>query len=111
MGFFIFLMLAIFAVIVIGSLLGLALSIILTVIVWMLAGMFTGRLLRGRGYGPVGDVLLGLIGGFVGSFVLRLIGLNWLSNIWLIGNILVGVIGAVLFVYGIRVIGNQDFAG
>lgn len=110
MGFFLFLIVAIVAVVVVGNLLTWGIGLILTVIAWMLAGMFAGRLLRGRGYGPVMDVLLGLVGGVVGSFVLRLLGINWVDDIWLIGNVLVGIIGAVVFVYAIRLVGNQNFA-
>lgn len=109
MGFILFLLLAVVAVFVIGNLLTWGIGLILAVISWMLAGMFAGRLLRGRGYGPAMDIVLGLIGGFVGSFVLRLIGINWVDNIWLIGNVLVGIIGAVVLVYVIRFFGNQNF--
>jgi uncharacterized membrane protein YeaQ/YmgE (transglycosylase-associated protein family) len=108
-GFILFLVLAVVAVFVIGNLFAWGIGLILAVISWMLAGMFAGRLLRGRGYGPAMDILLGLIGGFVGSFVLRLIGINWVDNIWLIGNVLVGIFGAVVLVYAIRFLGNQNF--
>jgi len=110
MGFFVFLIMAVAAVLVVGSLLKVALGLLIAIVLWMLAGMFAGRILRGRGYGPVMDVLLGVVSGFVGSFVLRLIGLAWIGNIWLIGNVLVGMIGAILFVYIIRVVGDQSFA-
>ena len=110
MGFFIFLFLAVVAVLVVGSLLKVALGLLIAIVLWMLAGMFAGRILRGRGYGPVMDVLLGVVGGFVGSFVLRLLGLGWIGNVVLIGNVLVGMIGAIIFVYIIRVVGDQSFA-
>ncbi|MBZ0287261.1 MAG: hypothetical protein K8I30_06580 [Anaerolineae bacterium] len=110
MGFFIFLFLAIVAVMVLGSVLKVGLGLLVAIVLWMLAGMFAGRFLRGRGYGPVMDVLLGLVGGFVGSFVLRLIGLGWIGDVVLVGNVLVGMIGAIIFVYIIRVIGDQSFA-
>jgi uncharacterized membrane protein YeaQ/YmgE (transglycosylase-associated protein family) len=86
------------------------LGLIIPVIFWMLAGMFTGRLLRGRGYGPVGDVALGLVGGIVGSIVLGAVGLGGIGNIWIAGNIIVGVIGAVILVTVIRAIGDKNFA-
>ena len=62
MGLFVFLIIAILAVLLFGSLLGWAIGLILAVISWMLAGMFAGRLLRGRGYGPMADIVLGLVG-------------------------------------------------
>jgi uncharacterized membrane protein YeaQ/YmgE (transglycosylase-associated protein family) len=109
-GLFVFFILAALAVVILGTVLKLAAGLIVTIILWMLAGMFAGRLLRGRGYGPTMDILLGLVGGFVGSFVLRLIGFAWVGDIWLIGNLLVGIIGAVVFVYAVRLIGDQNFA-
>ncbi|MBC8170470.1 MAG: GlsB/YeaQ/YmgE family stress response membrane protein [Anaerolineae bacterium] len=109
MGFILFLVLAVVAVFIIGNILTWGIGLILVVISWMLAGMFAGRILRGRGYGPATDIALGLIGGFVGSFVLRLIGINWVDDIWLIGNVLVGILGAVVLVYVIRFFGNQNF--
>jgi uncharacterized membrane protein YeaQ/YmgE (transglycosylase-associated protein family) len=110
MGVFFFLILAILAVVVLGNVFAWGVGLVVALISWMLAGMFAGRILRGRGYGPMMDILLGLVGGIVGSFVLRLIGVNWVDNIWLVGNILVGIIGAVVFVYAIRFLGNQSFA-
>src|SRR3982750_4653228 len=98
MGIVIFFILAFAALWVISAVFHVALALLLPAILWMLAGMFAGRILRGRGYGPIMDVLLGVVGGFVGSFVLRLIGLAWIGNVWLIGNVLVGMIGAIVFV-------------
>ena len=110
MGFFVFLFIAIVAVLALGSLLHVAFGLLIAIVLWMLAGMFAGRILRGRGYGPIMDVLLGLVGGFVGSFVLGLFGLGWVGNIVFVGHILVGIIGAILFVYLIRLIGDKSFA-
>lgn len=110
MGVFLFLILAVIAVVVLGGVLKLAAGLIVALVLWMLAGMFAGRLLRGRGYGPTMDILLGLVGGLVGSFVFRLIGASWVGNIWLFGNLIVGIIGAVILVYTIRFLGNQNFA-
>lgn len=85
-------------------------ALIIPVIVWMVAGMLAGRLLRGRGYGPIGDVLLGLTGGAVGMVVLRAIGLGGLGNMFILGNIVAGVVGAVILVYVVRLIFDSDFA-
>ena len=46
-----------------GDLIGFVIRLLL----WMLAGTLAGRLLRGRGYGLLGDILLGLAGGIVGE--------------------------------------------
>jgi uncharacterized membrane protein YeaQ/YmgE (transglycosylase-associated protein family) len=79
------------------------------VIAWMLAGMLAGRLLRGRGYGPVMDVVLGLAGGVVGTLALSLLHLGWVNDVWIVGNILVGIVGAIILIYILRLLGNRDF--
>ncbi len=87
---------------------------VLNCIVWLIvggiAGTLAGRLLRGRGYGPLGDVLLGLIGSVVGGLLLGLLGLRlaWLPGIC--ANIVVAIIGAVAFVWLMRLFLDKDFA-
>lgn len=110
MGAVVLLILAVLAVIALIGVAKLTVGLLLTLLVWMLAGMFAGRLIRGRGYGPLSDILLGLIGGVVGSFVLRLLNLGWVGDIALIGDVLVGVVGAVIVVYLVRLLGNRRFA-
>lgn len=107
MGVIIFLILVFLALLVISTVFKIALALLLPAFLWMLAGMFAGRLMRGRGYGPIGDIILGLVGGMVGSLVLGLVGIH-LSGI--IGSVIVGTIGAVIFVYIVRVVGNKQFA-
>lgn len=94
----------------VSLLLNIAFALLIPLVIWMLAGMFAGRIVRGRGYGIVADVGLGLVGGIVGSAVLRVVGLGWLGDIWLVGSVLVGVLGAVLVVYLVRLFGRKDFA-
>jgi uncharacterized membrane protein YeaQ/YmgE (transglycosylase-associated protein family) len=106
----VFFIVIILAAMFISAAANLTFGLIIPLIAWMLAGMFAGRLLRGRGYGPIGDILLGIVGGFFGSLVLRLLGLGWIGGIWIIGNVVVGIIGAVLFVYLMRALVTRDFA-
>ena len=87
---------------------GLTLAVIIPIVLAMLTGMFAGRLIRGRGYGPMGDVLLGLAGWFVGTIVLSMLGVGTSGG--LVG-ILVGVIGAVILIGLVRLFGDKNFAG
>lgn len=75
------------------------LGILLAVILWMFIGNIAGHMIRGEDYGVAGNIALGLMGGIFGSFLLRLIGLGFILNIWILGQIISGVIGAVLLVY------------
>ncbi|MBI1276903.1 MAG: GlsB/YeaQ/YmgE family stress response membrane protein [Anaerolineaceae bacterium] len=80
---------------------------LLPALLWMLAGMFAGRIMRGRGYGPIADILLGLAGGIVGRWLFGLLGVSIGSG--LIASLVVGTIGAVVLVGLGRVLnGNRQ---
>ncbi len=40
------------------------------IVVGLLAGWLAGHLTRGRGFGCLGDILLGIVGGLIGGYVL-----------------------------------------
>ncbi|MBN1963324.1 MAG: GlsB/YeaQ/YmgE family stress response membrane protein [Anaerolineae bacterium] len=82
------------------------LSCILWLIVGGVAGTIAGRLLRGRGYGLVGDVVLGLIGSVVGGMLFSLVGIN-LGG--LCGELVAATVGAVVLVWVLRIFVRQDF--
>ncbi len=72
-------------------------SIIGWIILGLLAGWLAGKIMRGSGYGFLGDVLLGLLGAVVGGWVtgallgVDVTGLN-------IPSLIVAVLGACLLV-------------
>jgi uncharacterized membrane protein YeaQ/YmgE (transglycosylase-associated protein family) len=49
------------------------------------------------GYGPLMDIVLGIVGGIVGGFLLSLVGLS--SSGGIIGDIVVATIGAVFLIW------------
>ena len=81
------------------SMFGGILNIIVAVILWMFIGNIAGHIIRGEDYGVAGNIALGLVGGIVGGFLLRLVGLGFVLHIWLLGPIVAGVIGAIITVY------------
>lgn len=68
-------------------------NLIISLLVGLIAGWLAGNFVKGRGYGLLGDTLLGLIGGLVGGLLFGLLGLES-SNI--IGAILIFFAGAVV---------------
>ena len=97
MGIVIFFIIAFVALVVISAVFKVALALLLPALLWMLAGMFAGRIMRGRGYGPIVDIILGLAGGVVGRWLFGLLGVSVGSG--LIASLVVGTIGAVVLVY------------
>ncbi len=61
-----------------------------------LAGMLAGRILRGRGYGLLGNILIGLFGAYIGDSLFKTLELS--ASGW-IGELLVSTVGAVVFLW------------
>jgi len=68
-------------------------------LVGLVAGWLAGKLTRGSGFGVVGDIVIGVIGAFVGGFLFRLVGISAGGTI---GSIIVATIGAVVLVWVAR---------
>jgi uncharacterized membrane protein YeaQ/YmgE (transglycosylase-associated protein family) len=69
-------------------------------IVGLIAGAVAGSLVRGRGYGCLGNIVVGLIGSVIGGFIA-----NFFieGNFHFIGTIIVSIIGAVIFLTVVRI--------
>jgi uncharacterized membrane protein YeaQ/YmgE (transglycosylase-associated protein family) len=65
----------------------------------MVAGWLAGKITKGSGYGVLGDIVIGVIGAFVGGFLFRLVGIVAYG---LLGSLIVATIGAVVMVYIVR---------
>jgi uncharacterized membrane protein YeaQ/YmgE (transglycosylase-associated protein family) len=75
------------------------------IIVGGTAGFLAGQVIRGKGYNPVGNVLLGMAGFFVGSLLFGRLG-----QAGLCGAILVSFAGALVLILGVRLFLDKDFA-
>lgn len=82
-----------------GGMFGGVIKLLIAIVLWMFIGNIAGYMIRGEDYGVAGNIALGLVGGIFGGWLLRLIGLGGLLNIWLLGPIISGIIGAVVLVY------------
>ena len=74
------------------------LGLIVSLLVWGTSGYLAGKLLQGEGYGFLGNIVLGLVGGVVGSILVTIVGITGLVKVPFFGGILVGVLGSVVVV-------------
>ena len=51
-------------------------SLLVILFVGLIAGFFAGRIVRGAGFGVVGDIVIGIIGAFLGDWVLPQLGIH-----------------------------------
>jgi uncharacterized membrane protein YeaQ/YmgE (transglycosylase-associated protein family) len=72
------------------------------IIVGLIAGWATGRIMKGSGYGPIMDIVLGIIGAVIGGWIMTSLGVGLGGG--LIGSIIVAIIGAVILVWIVRLI-------
>jgi len=74
-------------------------SILIFIAIGILAGFIAGKLMRGRGFGLLGDLVIGLIGALLGSYLAGRVGLGGYG---LIGQIAVAVVGACILLFVVR---------
>jgi len=72
------------------------------IVIGIVAGWLAGKIMRGRGYGVLIDLLLGIVGSVLGGFVFGLLGLYAAG---LVGRLVVATAGAVLLIYIARRLG------
>ncbi len=72
-----------------------------SLIVGGIAGWLAGQFMKGSGYGLLVNIILGLVGGFVGNWVFGLVGLDATNTV---GRIICATVGAVLVIVVARAI-------
>ncbi len=78
-------------------------DILTWIIVGLVAGVLASVVMGGTGYGLVGDIIIGIVGAFVGGWLFRQLGVSSpLSG--LPGTIFVAFIGAVVLLFGLRLL-------
>lgn len=70
-------------------------AIISWLVVGLVAGWLSGQIMKGSGFGVVGNLVLGVIGAVVGGVLFRLVGLGPTN---LIGSVIAATVGAIVFV-------------
>jgi uncharacterized membrane protein YeaQ/YmgE (transglycosylase-associated protein family) len=76
-------------------------------LLWILVGLISGavaaRVVAGRGFGCVADIVVGIVGAFIGGYLLALIfGANTTVGFW--GSIIVAFIGAAALLAALKLL-------
>ncbi len=69
------------------------------IVIGILAGWLAGKIMRGRGFGVLMDLLIGIVGSLLGGLVFGVLGL-YASG--LIGSLVVATAGAMMLLYLVR---------
>jgi uncharacterized membrane protein YeaQ/YmgE (transglycosylase-associated protein family) len=79
-----------------------ATAIILWLVIGLVAGFLASVVMRGGGYGVVGDIIVGIIGAFLGGWLFSLLGVS--AGGGLVGSIIVAFIGACILIAILRAV-------
>jgi uncharacterized membrane protein YeaQ/YmgE (transglycosylase-associated protein family) len=72
------------------------------ILVGLIAGWLAGVLVKGGGFGVIGDIVVGILGALLGGFLFRELGIGRGSGLgW---NILVATAGAVVLILVLRLV-------
>jgi uncharacterized membrane protein YeaQ/YmgE (transglycosylase-associated protein family) len=71
-----------------------------TVIFWLIfgaiAGWLAGKIMRGGGFGVLGNIVVGIVGAMIGGSLFRMIGLPPVGTL---GSLISAVVGACVLLY------------
>ena len=76
-------------------------GLIIFLIIGAIAGWLAGVIMKGGGFGMIGNIVVGIIGGVVGGFVFGLLGI---SAGGLIGSTITATAGAVILLFIVSLI-------
>jgi uncharacterized membrane protein YeaQ/YmgE (transglycosylase-associated protein family) len=76
-------------------------GLIATLVIGIVAGWIAGMLVRGRGYGIIMDLILGLIGAVVGRWIFNEAGIVVFGGL---GHLAMSTVGAVVLVAATHII-------
>jgi uncharacterized membrane protein YeaQ/YmgE (transglycosylase-associated protein family) len=71
------------------------------IIVGLIAGWATGKIMRGSGFGPLLDIIIGIVGAVIGGYIMSALGFAGGGTIY---TIAVAIIGACVLVALVRLI-------
>ena len=72
------------------------------ILIGLVAGWLAGQLVKGGGFGVIGDIVVGVLGALLGGFLFSSLGASLGGG--LLGSIIVATIGAVLLIFILRLI-------
>ena len=74
-------------------------TLLIILAIGAVAGWLAGVIMKGGGYGLLGDIVIGIIGAFIGGFLFGLLGI---SAGGLAGQIITATVSAIVLIFVLR---------
>ena len=77
-------------------------ELLVFLIVGAIAGWLAGQIVKGGGYGLIGDIIVGIVGAYIAGFLFPRLGISLGAGI--VGEIISAAIGAIILLVVIRAV-------
>ena len=74
-------------------------NLLLFLVIGIVAGFIAGKIMKGAGFGLGGDLIVGVIGSFIGVWVFGLLNI---SSGGILGLLIAAIVGALILLYIVR---------
>jgi uncharacterized membrane protein YeaQ/YmgE (transglycosylase-associated protein family) len=79
-------------------------SLLVIILVGLIAGWLAGQVMRGSGFGLIGDLIVGLLGALIGDWLLPRLNIH--LGVGIVALIINALIGAIVLLLILRLIGG-----
>lgn len=76
-------------------------NIILFLLIGLVAGWMAGKIMKGKGFGLVGNLVVGVVGAFIGGFVFNALNIAFAG---IVGSLIAALVGALILLWVIGLI-------
>ena len=76
-------------------------NIVIFLCIGIVAGWLAGKIMKGSGFGILGDMVIGVIGAFLGSWLFGLLGITTWG---LAGTLITALVGALVLLFVVRLL-------
>ena len=77
-------------------------SLIVILFVGLVAGWLAGKIVRGAGFGIIGDIVIGIVGAFIASWLFPRLGIH--LGFGVVSKIIYSAIGAIILLLVVRLV-------
>jgi uncharacterized membrane protein YeaQ/YmgE (transglycosylase-associated protein family) len=82
-------------------------GLIVILVVGLIAGWLAGKVVRGNGFGLVGDAAIGIVGALIGDWIMHRLGVRLAPGF--IGLVIDATIGAIVLLLALRLVGASGW--
>jgi uncharacterized membrane protein YeaQ/YmgE (transglycosylase-associated protein family) len=82
-------------------------SLLVILLVGLVAGWLAGQVMRGSGFGLIGDLIVGLLGAFIGDWLLPRLNIH--LGVGIVALVINAFIGAIVLLLILRLVGGRGW--